>query len=1293
MQPASRPAVVGRFSRSLGVGAVLAVVVGLAGGTSRIAPARSLAAAQNPRISSVEQADCLAFGDARTARQSATGALRFIGTEPQRPIPHPRPVEASRSPEAAARSYLAVCGALLGLEDQPTLTSAQDQTSQLRMTNKPPLIDRRRHSVVRFQQMHQNVPLLGGEIIVNLDAANNILAVVGKTAPKTSVDTTPSVGAAVAIETALRAVAKAYGVGSAALVATAPELWIYDPTIVGPDRGVATLVWRMEVTPRALLPIRELVLVDAQRGSIALHFNQVESARNRRTYTANNTTTLPGTLVCDESNPACSGGEAHAAAAHVYAGDTYDFYLNTLGRNGIDNAGLTMTSSVHYRANYQNAFWNGSQMVYGDGYGFALADDVVAHELTHGVTQYASNLFYYYQSGAINESLSDVFGEFVDQTNGHGTDDPSVAWLIGEDITGLGAIRNMRNPPAFGHPDKMTSPLYYRQAGDNGGVHTNSGINNKAAYLMVAGGTFNGQTITGLGIGKVARIYYEVQTHLLTSAADYADLADALYQGCNNLVGTSGINPGDCVEVRKATTAVEMNLQPAGGAFNPEAPVCAANQTPSNVFFDDLEGGWGNFVASASTGSARWQRDSAYEPYAHSGLHSLYANDFPAAVTDTSVAMANNVTLPSNAFLHFSQAFGFESGSFDGGVVEYSVNGGSTWMDAGPLFDTNGYTGTVAIGYSNPLAGRPAFVNDSHGYISSRLNLSSLGGQSIRLRWRMGLDLSDYNQGWWLDDVRIYTCPSDVTLTVFADRYRLYSPVTLEHLYTTDFNEYTVLGQQVGVWQQEGVASKMHKGPVTVSGVAAVPYYRLYDKVARWHHWTTDLNEYTVLSGNIARYNGEGVDGYIFKTQVTGTVPWYRLLSKNIPGLHHWTADQNERNVLVGNGAWIEESHEYVFPPSTTTTPAVTLTQNGLLPAPTFTTARPAGNHAALPQKGRPHVLDLNGDGAGDAFLYNSSTGAWRAELTNPLTGGFTEQVGAWVPGLQVYPARLNADAFTDVMVYDPVQGTWAQALNAGDGSFTYTSGTWEPGLTVVPAELDGDGVTDVLRYNVVTGAWARDLVDGAGGFSGSTSGGWDPVWTITAADLTGDGRDDLLLYNAQTGAWLEALSQADGTFDYPASGQWEAGWQLHPADLDGDGRADLVLLNATGTHATALSRADGGFEPLVTGQWDAGATVATGDLNGDGRDDVFVYTPVTGAWVEALSDGTGGFTPVVGQAAPGWAVTLTEVNAAGAGDVLFTRQDGAWVLGTNNGVGTFTFAQGTWGSGWTVFTQMAGDR
>ena len=132
----------------------------------------------------------------------------------------------------------------------------------------------------------------------------------------------------------------------------------------------------------------------------------------------------------------------------------------------------------------------------------ADADDVVGHELTHGVTDYESNLVYIYQSGAISESLSDIWGEFVDLTNGRGNDSIGVRWLSGEDLAG-GPARDMQNPPAYNHPDRMKHPLYWRaaRADDNGGVHINSGVGNKAAYLMTDGDTFNGITVSGISSG------------------------------------------------------------------------------------------------------------------------------------------------------------------------------------------------------------------------------------------------------------------------------------------------------------------------------------------------------------------------------------------------------------------------------------------------------------------------------------------------------------------------------------------------------------------------------------------------------------------------------------------------------------------------------------------------------------------------------------------------------------------------------------------------------------------------
>jgi uncharacterized repeat protein (TIGR01451 family) len=142
-------------------------------------------------------------------------------------------------------------------------------------------------------------------------------------------------------------------------------------------------------------------------------------------------------------------------------------------------------------------------------------------------------------------------------------------------------------------------------------------------------------------------------------------------------------------------------------------------------------------------------------------------------------------------------------------------------------------------------------------------------------------------------------------------RYRLYSPVTLEHHYTTDFNEYSVLGGN-GNWAQEGPVGKVLNNPGVFNGVSAVPYYRLYNLITRWHHWTTDANEYYTLA-SYSHWVGENVDGYILLTPTTGAVALFRLVFVSIPGLHHWTIDAHENSVLIGGGGWTAEGVAYVI--------------------------------------------------------------------------------------------------------------------------------------------------------------------------------------------------------------------------------------------------------------------------------------------------------------------------------------------------------------------------------------------
>jgi bacillolysin len=703
-----------------------------------------------------------AWGAPSRSYHPETGKLRFIGSDPGNSIDRPPGLSATAPPSAVARAFLERYGKGFGI---------QDQARELRVTSSERASAGR--SVVRFQQLHQGVPVLGGELIVNLDKHGDLLSANGEASPTSHVSVVPSVQRPAATEAALTAVAKENDVSTGKLHASEPSLWIYDARILGgPGPDIPVLVWRLDVTGEGKEPIDELVLIDARLGTVALHFSQVETAKDRWVCDANSTSSgYPCTApVRTEGGPASAVQDVNDA--YDFAGDTYDFYAANFGRDSLDDAGLTLKSTVRYcpspaQCPFQNAFWDGEQMVYGAG--FAAADDVVAHELTHGVTTSTSNLFYFYQSGAINESLSDVFGEFVDLTNGVGTDTAQTRWLLGEDIPGFGAGRDMENPPSFGDPDRMTSPNYTADVDerDNGGVHTNSGVNNKTAFLITDGGAFNGRTVTGLGIPKTANIYYEGETHLLTSASDYGDLFNALHQACNNLIGTAAITAADCGEVANATLATEMDQTPPA-APNPEAPVCSPGQSVSTLFLDDLENpASGNWALQTAAGVNAWfyPQDpnpiGLEGPYATSGKTNFWGYD-QLFTADYSIAMTRSVAVPAGStFLRFNHAYWFEksaSSAFDGGVVEYSTNGGASWSDAGPLFTDVGYNGTLVSTGTNPLRGRNAFTRRSNGYVSSRVSLSSLAGQNVRFRFRIGTDVNGDDIGWFVDDVRIYGC-------------------------------------------------------------------------------------------------------------------------------------------------------------------------------------------------------------------------------------------------------------------------------------------------------------------------------------------------------------------------------------------------------------------------------------------------------------------------------------------------------------------------------------------------------
>ncbi|MEH7610048.1 M4 family metallopeptidase [Gottfriedia acidiceleris] len=276
------------------------------------------------------------------------------------------------------------------------------------------------------------------------------------------------------------------------------------------------------------------------------------------TYDAANKQRLAGTLWTSPDNLLNSTYDAAAVDAHYFAGLTFDYYKNVFGRNSYDNKGGALKSSVHYSRNYNNAFWNGTQMVYGDGDGTTFIPlsggiDVVAHELTHAVTETSSNLTYQNESGALNEAISDIFGTLIEFYNNKNPD-----YLIGEDIytpkIAGDALRSMSDPTKYGDPDNYANR--YTGTSDNGGVHTNSGIINKAAYLIAKGGTAYGVSVTGIGNDKLAQIFYRANTVYLTASSTFSQARAACVQAASD---TYGANSAEVTTVNKAFDAVGVN--------------------------------------------------------------------------------------------------------------------------------------------------------------------------------------------------------------------------------------------------------------------------------------------------------------------------------------------------------------------------------------------------------------------------------------------------------------------------------------------------------------------------------------------------------------------------------------------------------------------------------------------------------------------------------------------------------------------------------------------------------------
>ncbi len=489
-------------------------------------------------------------------------------------------------------------------------------------------IDELKMAHTRVQQTVDGVPVWEGEAIVHLKPDGELSLITDQLKEGVSVSTQSNFKPAEALDLARRVK------GGMRVLTEEPmiDMWIYR----GPERD--HLVFRVEMprldgTEKTSAPV---AFIDAHTGQKVFEYDNLQTGSGNSLYsgTVNIATSSSGSTFYMEdltrrmgtfnmnntgSTTTGTGGtqsrysgaddvwsataERAGVDAHYGAAMTYDYYKNVHGRNGINgsngpgttsaaaNSGVSLVSSrVHFGSNYNNAFWYQNRMSYGDGNGSSFSPlvtlDIAGHEMTHGVTQYEANLTYANESGALNESMSDVFGAMVELYARGGTVTADT-WKIGEQCytpsNGTGdALRYMDNPHAAGNGGYTSDddPDHYAErytgTGDNGGVHINSGIGNKAFYLAAVGGTHHrsGVTVTGMGTTDASRIWYRALTTYMTSGTNFAGARTAMLNAATDLFGSSS--------TQYARTATAWCAVGVGSCPGGSTPTPTPTPTPGN---------------------------------------------------------------------------------------------------------------------------------------------------------------------------------------------------------------------------------------------------------------------------------------------------------------------------------------------------------------------------------------------------------------------------------------------------------------------------------------------------------------------------------------------------------------------------------------------------------------------------------------------------------------------------------------------------------------------------------------
>jgi Zn-dependent metalloprotease len=356
-----------------------------------------------------------------------------------------------------------------------------------------------------------------------------------------------------------------------------------------------------------------------------------------RTYSNGNTTNYS---TADITNPTVNWTTPDASLdAHWGSEMTYDYFLNVHGRNSIDGNGMILVSHVHHDDQYSNAFWDGQRMTYGDGNNNSTpyaALDIAGHEISHGVTERTAGLIYQDESGALNESFSDIFGISVEFINR-----PAVAdWVLGDDLGFV--VRNMADPNSEGDPHTRNGNNWAPLGGaDNGGVHSNSGVQNFWFVLLTDGGAGtndNGDSynVNSIGLNIAGAVAFRNLTIYLTQSSDYDD---ARFYGIRSAIDLYGGCSDEVQEVTNAWYAVGVGPEYLDFTVsNFSTPIDSSCVAPFNASFDNLSLNGASFTWDFGDGNTSTQVNPT-NTYASAGTYTveLIVNGDPGCGSDTTV--------------------------------------------------------------------------------------------------------------------------------------------------------------------------------------------------------------------------------------------------------------------------------------------------------------------------------------------------------------------------------------------------------------------------------------------------------------------------------------------------------------------------------------------------------------------------------------------------------------------------------------------------------------------------------